>query len=178
MKILIASDIHGSSYYCKKLMERIKQENVDYIYLLGDILYHGPRNDLPKEYNPKEVIQMLNSLDNIISVRGNCDAEVDQMVLNFSITSPIHSLTINNKNIYLTHGHLNDDGKQIKTKKEDIVICGHTHIQKIEERNEHIYINCGSVSIPKGDGYNGYIIISDKIYFKDLEGNIRNTYKW
>lgn len=181
MKLLIASDIHGSSYYCKKLVERIELEKPDKIILLGDILYHGPRNDLPKEYNPKEVIALLNQYKGkILSVRGNCDSEVDQMVLEFPIMSDYIILDIvsksKNKCVFLTHGHIYKDNQNLPIGKDDILICGHTHIQKCEEYPEYTYMNCGSVSIPKGDGYHGYMIIDDYFYWKDLEGNIKQKY--
>ncbi len=181
MKYLIASDIHGSSYYCKKLVERIEFENPDKIILLGDILYHGPRNDLPKEYNPKEVIALLNKYKGkIISVRGNCDSEVDQMVLNFPIMADYMILDITykqtNRCVFLTHGHIYKDNQNLPIGNGDILICGHTHIQKCLEYPEYTYMNCGSVSIPKEDGYHGYMIIDDYFYWKDLEGNIKQKY--
>ena len=109
MKWLIASDIHGSLYYGKKLIEQIKKEEPDKVIFLGDILYHGPRNDLPNDYNPKELIKLLNEYkDKIISVRGNCDSEVDQMVLEFPIMADYMILTINDLTIFATHGHLFD----------------------------------------------------------------------
>ena len=107
MKYFIASDIHGSAFYCTKMVEALKNEKADYLVLLGDILYHGPRNDLPKDYNPKKVIELLNSLTTkIICVRGNCDSEVDQMVLNFPLLATYGVIENNNHLIYLTHGHV------------------------------------------------------------------------
>ena len=101
MKIMIASDIHGSAYYCKKMLDAYRKENADKLLLLGDLLYHGPRNDLPKEYNPKEVSAMLNDLsDEILCVRGNCDAEVDQLMLNFPILAEYCILYLNGRMIF------------------------------------------------------------------------------
>ena len=115
-KLLIASDIHGSAYYCEKLMERIRDEHADRILLLGDLLYHGPRNDLPREYAPKRVIEMLNSLtDDLLCVRGNCDTEVDQMVLDFPIMAEYAFIAVGNKKIFATHGHHHGEGHE----------CGH-----------------------------------------------------
>ena len=151
-KIMIASDIHGSAYYCRKLLERYEAEKPDRLVLLGDILYHGPRNDLPKEYAPKEVIAMLNPLRNeIICVRGNCDTEVDQMVLDFN-------------------GHKLDEKNIPALKEGDILLCGHTHVPKCEKRDNYIYMNPGSVSIPKENSEHSYMILEDKFYWKNLDG--------
>ena len=106
MKLMIASDIHGSEIYCKKLLEAYKDEGAERLLLLGDILYHGPRNDLPKGYAPKKVIELLNEIKNeIFCVRGNCDTEVDQMVLDFPILADYAILTVGNRLVYATHGH-------------------------------------------------------------------------
>ena len=130
MKYMIASDIHGSSYYCQKLMDAYKYEKPDRLILLGDILYHGPRNDLPKDYAPKKVIEMLNSIsDSILCVRGNCDCEVDQMVLDFPCLADYSVLDINGLFIYCTHGHL----EPVKLKMGDILLCGHTHVPTLED---------------------------------------------
>jgi putative phosphoesterase len=137
MKWLIASDIHGSLYYGKKLIEQIKKEEPDKVIFLGDILYHGPRNDLPNDYNPKELIKLLNEYkDKIISVRGNCDSEVDQMVLEFPIMADYMILTINDLTIFATHGHLYDV-ENIPFKGIDVVLSGHTHVQKCDKLCTH-----------------------------------------
>ena len=144
MKILIVSDIHGSLYYTKKLVEIYNKVKPNKIIILGDILYHGPRNNLTKDYNPKEVIKLLNNLkDKIIAVRGNCDAEVDQMVLDFDISADYKIITVDNHNFYLTHGHIND--KLPKIQENDILLTGHNHIYKLEKN----HINPGSISLPK-----------------------------
>ena len=150
MKWLIASDIHGSAYYCKKLIEAYRREEADRLLLLGDILYHGPRNDLPEDYAPKKVIQMLNELRNdIFCVRGNCDTEVDQMVLKFPIMADYAVLTAGARLIYATHGHIYNNGNLPPIQSGDILLHGHTHIPACEEHGTHTYINPGSVSIPK-----------------------------
>lgn len=179
MKWLIASDIHGSLYFTKKLIDQIEKEQVDRIILLGDILYHGPRNDLPKEYNPKEVIKILNEYKNkIISVRGNCDTEVDQMVLNFPILADYAILTFNNITFFATHGHLYNENNLPPLRKGDILINGHTHIQKYKKYEDYTYINVGSVSIPKEDGYHGYTVLEkNEITFKNLDGEVINKYQ-
>lgn len=178
MKWLIASDIHGSLYYGKKLIEQIKKEEPDKVIFLGDILYHGPRNDLPNDYNPKELIKLLNEYkDKIISVRGNCDSEVDQMVLEFPIMADYMILTINDLTIFATHGHLYDV-ENIPFKEIDVVLSGHTHVQKCDKYDNYVHMNPGSVSIPKENSYHGYMVVVDKVfYWKDLEGNIINKFE-
>lgn len=178
MKWLIASDIHGSLYYGKKLIEQIKKEEPDKVIFLGDILYHGPRNDLPNDYNPKELITLLNEYkDKIISVRGNCDSEVDQMVLEFPIMADYMILTINDLTIFATHGHLYDV-ENIPFKGIDVVLSGHTHVQKCDKYDNYVHMNPGSVSIPKENSYHGYMVVVDKVfYWKDLEGNIINKFE-
>lgn len=157
MKYLIISDIHGSYYYLNKALKVFKKEKCDKILILGDVLYHGPRNDLPKQYAPKKIIPLLNELkDKIICVRGNCDAEVDQMVLNF----PIRKGKEIDDNIvaYLTHGHKINPQSPYKKKKVDVVLFGHSHIHEITNVDGVTYINPGSISIPKGDKINSYAI--------------------
>lgn len=171
MKWLIASDIHGSAYYCKKLLERFEQENADKILLLGDILYHGPRNDLPKDYEPKKVIELLNAIsDKIICVRGNCEADVDQMVLDFPIMADYCILDMGEYIIYATHGHLFSEEHPPKLHKGDILLCGHTHIPKCTEHDTYTYINPGSVSIPKNNSHHGYMTLEEGAFsWKDIE---------
>lgn len=178
MKLLIASDIHGSLKYCKKIVEQYKKENCDKLVLLGDILYHGPRNDLPEEYNPKGVIQLLNSMsDEILTVRGNCEAEVDDMVLDFNVLAEYAILYIKNRLVFLTHGHKWGPQNMPKLKKGDILFNGHTHISKIEEMGGVLYVNPGSVSIPKENTPRGYIILTDEsIIHKNLQGEVLETY--
>lgn len=179
MKWLIASDIHGSIFFARKLIEQANKEQVDRIILLGDILYHGPRNDLPKEYNPKAVIKLLNENANrIISVRGNCDAEVDQMVLNFPVLADYAILVFDDITFFATHGHLYNETKLPPLRHGDILITGHTHVQKFIKHENYTYINVGSVSIPKEDGYHGYTVVENqKIIFKSLDGEVINKYQ-
>lgn len=176
MKWLIASDIHGSAYYCRKLLEAYKNEKADKILLLGDILYHGPRNDLPKDYAPKEVIRMLNEIKSeILAVRGNCDTEVDQMVLDFPILADYAVLTSGTRLIYATHGHNFNSLNLPPIAKTDILLHGHTHVPVCEISDTHIYLNPGSVSIPKEDSPHSYMTFDgSEFLWKDLEGN---TYK-
>ena len=178
MKLMIASDIHGSSYYCRKLIEKLNEENADRLLLLGDILYHGPRNDLPKEYNPKSVIEMLNAVKNkIFCVRGNCEAEVDQMVLEFPCLADYAIFDICGKTIYATHGHIYSENKLPPMCSGDILLCGHTHVPKCCEHENFIYMNPGSVSIPKENSYNGYMTLcGGNFLWKDFDGNTRNKF--
>lgn len=175
-KIMIASDIHGSAYYCKKLLERYEAEQADKLVLLGDILYHGPRNDLPKDYAPKEVIAMLNPLRNeIVCVRGNCDTEVDQMVLDFNVLCEQACLYVNDRTLTLVHGHKLDEKNMPAVSEGSYLVCGHTHIPKCEKRDGYTYINPGSVSIPKDGSVPSYMILEDAFYWKDLEGTVYMT---
>ncbi|MBR2152943.1 MAG: phosphodiesterase [Clostridia bacterium] len=178
MKWFVASDIHGSAYYCKLLLECFEKEKADKILLLGDILYHGPRNDLPKDYAPKEVIGMLNPLkDKIICVRGNCDTEVDQMVLDFPILADYGIISVKDKIIYATHGHKFNPDNLPPLSDGDILLCGHTHVPKCDVNEGYIYMNTGSVSIPKENSHHGYMTIEDgEFLWKDLDGNVKNSF--
>lgn len=172
MKLFIASDIHGSAYYCRLMLERYKAENADRLLLLGDILYHGPRNDLPKEYAPKQVIAMLNEIKNeILCVRGNCDAEVDQMVLQFPIMADYAVLEIDGRTIYATHGHIYNESNLPPLRKGDILLHGHTHVPKCAIHEDYICVNPGSVSLPKEDTHHGYMILENgQFFWKDISG--------
>ncbi len=174
MKLMIASDIHGSLKYCRQLVDRYNVEECDKLILLGDVLYHGPRNDLPDEYNPKGVIALLNDMSQeILCVRGNCEAEVDDMVLGFDVLADYAILYHKNKMIFLTHGHKFNPQNPPKLKKGDILFNGHTHVSKIEKFEDYLYVNPGSVSIPKEDTPRGYIILDDeKIIHKTLDGEV------
>lgn len=173
MKIMIVSDIHGSEYYCKKMLERYNEEAPDKLLLLGDILYHGPRNDLPKDYNPKAVIQMLNDIkEEILCVRGNCDTEVDQMVLEFPIMAEYCILYQNDRMIFVTHGHHFNTANPPMLKEGDILLHGHTHIPAKEMFDGKLYLNPGSVSIPKADSVHSYMMLEDGVFtWKDLDGH-------
>ena len=172
MKIMIASDIHGSAKYCRLLLEAYRREAADRLILLGDILYHGPRNDLPDEYDPKQVIEMLNTgKDEIYGVRGNCEAEVDQMVLDFPVLADYALLPLGSRMIYLTHGHIYHKGHLPPMKRGDILLYGHTHVSCFEEADGIYFMNPGSVSIPKEGSSCGYLVLSDGMFvWKTLEG--------
>ena len=179
MKWLIASDIHGSAFYCKKLIDAYREEKADRILLLGDVLYHGPRNDLPKDYNPKEVINMLNEFKNeILCVRGNCDTEVDQMVLDFPVLADYCIITEGKTAIYATHGHVYNESNLPPLQNGDILLHGHTHVAKCTEHETYTCINPGSVSIPKENTGHGYIILENGEFIrKDFDGNTFFTFK-
>ena len=162
MKLFIASDIHGSAFWCEKMLSAFKEEKADRMLLLGDILYHGPRNDLPKDYAPKQVIAMLTEFKSqILCVRGNCDTEVDQMVLPFPILSDYALISADGVDIYATHGHKFGKDNLPPIKNGDILLCGHTHVAADEMLDGFRYINPGSVSIPKENTGNGYIIFEN-----------------
>lgn len=174
MKIFVASDIHGSGYYCRKMLDAYEIEKADRMLLLGDILYHGPRNDLPMEYAPKEVTAMLNEKKNeIYAVRGNCEAEVDQMVLQFPVMADYCLLPMGEKIIYATHGHIYNEGNLPPMKDGDILLHGHTHVLKAEKKEGYILLNPGSISIPKEGNVPTYGILQDgRFEIKDFQGNI------
>ena len=150
MKLLIASDIHGSAYYCGKLMEVLNKIQPDKLLLLGDLLYHGPRNDLPRDYVPKQVIEMLSKHKDIITaVRGNCEAEVDQMVLPFPCMADFARLDVDGVTFHLTHGHHDSPDHLPELSAGSVFLSGHTHVKMDEIRQGIRCINPGSVSIPK-----------------------------
>lgn len=173
MKIMIASDIHGSACYCRELLSAYEREGADRLLLLGDILYHGPRNDLPREYAPKDVIAMLNPLaQRIFCVRGNCDTEVDQMVLSFPILADYCLLTAGKRLIYATHGHNYNLKSLPPLQRGDILLHGHTHVPAWERfGDDNLYLNPGSVSIPKEGSAHSYMLIEDHLaLWKNLSG--------
>ena len=170
MKLLIASDIHGSAFWCRKLLEVAEKELPHGIILLGDLLYHGPRNDLPRDYAPKQVIPMLSSLaDKIIAVRGNCEAEVDQMVLPFPCMADFSQLLVDDRIFHLTHGHHNSPDNLPPLPRGSIFLSGHTHVKLDEERNGIRCLNPGSVSIPKDGSHSCLIYENGNFSFKILE---------
>ncbi len=172
MKFLIASDIHGSAKYCRELLAAMDREQPDRVLLLGDLLYHGPRNDLPEEYAPKEVIAMLNGIrEKLFCVRGNCDTEVDQMVLTFPILADYCLLEEKGVLIFATHGHHYNLSAPPLLKKGDILLHGHTHIPAWQETETYTYLNPGSVSIPKEGSRHSYMTLENgEFLWKDLAG--------
>ena len=171
MKWMIASDIHGSALYCQMMLDRYAAEKADRLILLGDLLYHGPRNDLPDGYAPKKVINLLNNrASDLICVRGNCEAEVDQMVLEFPVMAEYAILPVGKNIIYLTHGHHANEQNPPPLKTGDILLCGHTHIPACVRHESFVYMNPGSVSIPKDGSCHSYMIFDgEQFVWKMLE---------
>ncbi len=172
MRIMIASDIHGSAHYCRRLLEAYRREEAQRLLLLGDILYHGPRNDLPREYAPKAVIEMLNAVSGeLLCVRGNCEAEVDQMVLDFPVLADYCILWAGERMIFATHGHRYNTANPPKLKQGDFLLHGHTHVPACEANDRYTYLNPGSVSIPKENSPHGYMLLEDgRFVWKSLDG--------
>ena len=171
MRMLIASDLHGSCESLEFLLAKTEEMKPDHVVLLGDILYHGPRNDLPEGYDPKAVIAMLNPLkQELLCVRGNCDTEVDQMVLEFPILADYCLLEINGQTIFATHGHHFNPQNPPMLKEGDILLNGHTHIPANQNMGAYTYMNPGSVSIPKEGSAHGYMIFDGNFVWKDLDG--------
>lgn len=158
-KLFICSDIHGSARFCSLMLKAYEEERADVLVILGDILYHGPRNALPPEYDSPKVIAMLNERKkDIICVRGNCDTEVDQMVLEFPIMSDVSTIFIDGKKLFLTHGHKYDPQNLPPLSDGDIFLFGHTHIPTDVTVDGVRCLNPGSVSIPKGGSRNSYLV--------------------
>ena len=178
-KFMIASDIHGDANTAKLLVEEYKKSGAERLVLLGDILYHGPRNDLPSGYAPKKVIEILNGIkEDILAVRGNCDTEVDQMVLDFPILADYAYIFADGLRIFATHGHNFNENNLPPLRDGDILLHGHTHVPKCVEHETYVYMNPGSVSIPKENSHHGYMTLENGVFeWKDLDGNIINTYK-
>jgi len=161
MKYLVASDIHGSAFWCARLVEQIESEAPDKVILLGDLLYHGPRNPLPEGHDPREVARMLNKYaDRIIAVRGNCEAEVDQAMLDFPCMADYAVVFDGDQELFCTHGHLFDSDHLPPMSKDACFVSGHTHVQVNEVKDGHRFVNPGSVSLPK-DGIHGYAVYQD-----------------
>lgn len=178
MKWFIASDIHGSEYYCKKMLEAFEREQADRILLLGDLLYHGPRNDLPRDYAPKAVIAMLNGLsDRIFCVRGNCEAEVDQMVLKFPVMADYALIEAEGHMIFATHGHIFNENNLPPLAKDSVLLHGHTHVPKCAVHEDYVCMNPGSVSIPKEESWHGYMTLKGKTFrWHSLDGEQQREY--
>ena len=175
MRLLIASDLHGDLASCEALIEKFNSEGCDRILLLGDILYHGPRNDLPHTYAPKGVIALLNSYaEKITSVRGNCDAEVDEMVLDFPVLADYALLSLDGITVFASHGHHHTPDAPPPLPAGAVMLGGHTHLYGIRRfGKENIYLNPGSVSIPKGGNPKSYAVYEDRCFtVKDFSGNI------
>ena len=167
MKYVIASDIHGSAYYCALLKERYKAENAQKLILLGDLLYHGARNALPREYDTLKTAEILNSMkEDILCIKGNCDSQVDTLVLEFPVEADFAFLPLAGRTAVFAHGHL----APAALKRGDILVNGHFHVPAMKETENYTYVNCGSVSIPKENSPHSYLVLEDNaLAWKDLE---------
>ena len=172
MKLMIASDIHGSARWCEGMLSAWRREAPDRLVLLGDLLYHGPRNDLPEGYDPKAVIPMLNAIaPHLLCVRGNCEAEVDQMVLSFPVMADYCALLVEGHALYATHGHVWGEDNPPPLQPGDVLLCGHTHVPCCRRHDGFIYVNPGSVAIPKQNTPHSYATLERGVMvWKDLEG--------
>lgn len=175
MRLLIASDIHGDLDSMERVLRAFESEGAERLLLLGDLLYHGPRNDLPKTYAPKAVIELLNAnKNNIMTVRGNCDTEVDQMVLTFPILADYIYLSLDGLGIFATHGHHHNTQTPPPLRKGEILLHGHTHVLKCEEfGDENFYLNPGSAALPKENNPRTYMVYENRRFtVKDFDGNV------
>ena len=175
MKLMFASDLHGSYYWTQRVIDRFKDGRADYLVLLGDLLYHGPRNPLPKEYNPQKVIELLNQIKHqIIAIRGNCDSEVDQMVLQFPMMADYNFIPLEDRKLMITHGHLYSENKLSQfLQKGDALVFGHIHIPILKEKEGIYYLNPGSATLPKENHPQTYAILEDNHFeVKTLDGQI------
>ena len=180
-RLMIASDIHGDAQTTKALLDRFETSGADRLILLGDILYHGPRNDLPAGYAPKKVIELLSPFAHkLICVRGNCDTEVDQMVLPFPILAELAYICADGIRMLATHGHKYSMTSPPPLSEGDVLLCGHTHVPAAEPfGNGNLYINPGSVSIPKEGSEKGYIIYENREFiFHSLDGRVLKKYQY
>lgn len=174
MKLMFASDIHGSGYYAQKIADNFSKEKAEKLILLGDLLYHGPRNPLPYGHDPKEVTCILNGMKkDILCVRGNCDSEVDQMVLEFPIMADYMIMYIDGKMVFVTHGHLFNEENMPMMNKGDILVHGHTHLKITKKTEDYYYFNPGSAALPKDDEVPSYMVYEDGIFsIKDMDGGV------
>lgn len=164
MKLMFASDIHGSLPATERVLSRFVQSGAQWLIVLGDVLNHGPRNALPEGYAPAQVAEKLNQYaDKIIAVRGNCDSEVDQMLLHFPITAPWQQILLEKRRLFLTHGHLFGPDNLPPLSTGDVLVYGHTHIPVAEQREGVMHFNPGSVSIPKGGNVPSYGMLEDNL---------------
>ena len=179
MKLMIASDLHGSAYYAGKLLDAFRTEAPEKLLLLGDLLYHGPRNALPRDYDCMAAAALLNGVkDHILAVRGNCDSEVDQMVLEFPIMADYALLESDGVVLYATHGHLWNERYLPPMREGMVLLNGHTHVPACTPHGSYVYMNPGSVSIPKGGSRHSYMTLENGLFqWKDLEGTVYQEYQ-
>ena len=173
MKYMIASDIHGAADECEKMLSLFDREGCDKLILLGDLLYHGPRNDLPASYDPKRVAELLNERSSLIhAVRGNCDAEVDQMMLRFPIMADYALMPLGKRQLFITHGHLFDGNRLPPHAEGDVLLFGHIHVQKLEKAEDMTLVNPGSISLPKENSRKACMTLEGTVFrWIGLDGN-------
>ena len=174
MKLIICSDIHGDITGARTAIDALNREGADKLLILGDVLYHGPRNSLPNGYDPRAVIELLNeNKKSILCVRGNCDTEVDQMVLEFPILADYAILSLDGLTVFATHGHKHNTSSVPPLAEGDILLHGHTHVLCATDfGNQNTYINPGSISIPKENNPRTYAVYENRVFtIKDLDGN-------
>lgn len=178
MKLMFASDIHGDALCCQKMLDCFDAEKAEKLILLGDLLYHGPRNDLPPDYAPKKVIELLNARkEQLLCVRGNCDTEVDQMVLQFPILADYAAVFERGHMFFLTHGHIHNLQNLPPLAEGTILIHGHTHVQTVTEGDGIVYLNPGSVTLPKEGNPKSYMIYEDGLFtIKTMDGEALGSY--
>lgn len=179
MKLMFISDIHGSPEYLEKIIEKYKKESFDKLILLGDVLYHGPRNTIPVKYDPQKVVELLNNIkEGIIAVRGNCDSEIDRALLEFPLDQDYITIFEKQRAIYITHGHIYNKDHKPMMKQNDILIYGHTHIYEVDIQNNYIFLNPGSITIPKQNNPNSYMTYEEgRFQILDFVGNVLEEYK-
>lgn len=172
MKWLIASDIHGSAAYCRRLTEALERERADRLLLLGDLLYHGPRNPLPEGHDPMAVAQMLNELPlPVLAVRGNCDAEIDQAVLTFPMMADYILMEISGHTVFVTHGHLFSPEKRPPMRPGELFLSGHTHVPLCRAADGLVFLNPGSLALPKEGSPHSYLTLEEGLFlWKDCDG--------
>ncbi len=165
MKWMIASDLHGSAQCCRRLLEALQREDADRLILLGDLLYHGPRNDFPEEYDTRAVTALLNSVKHrLLCVRGNCDSEVDQMVLEFPMLAEYAFLSVDGRSIFATHGHNYGPDNPPPLREGDFLLCGHTHLPVCRNCGGYAYLNPGSLSLPKNGTPHSYMTLENGVF--------------
>ena len=178
MKLMIASDLHGSAYHVNELMEAFRREKPDRLLLLGDLLYHGPRNALPRDYDCMAVAERLNGIkEHILAVRGNCDSEVDQMVLQFPIMADYALLEWNALTLYATHGHIWNEENLPPMRPGTVLLNGHFHVPVCHAHEDYLYLNPGSTSIPKDGSVGGYLVLEERTFsWRDMSGQTWQTH--
>lgn len=172
MKLMFAGDLHGSAHFTQKVVEAFRREGAQKLILLGDLLYFGPRNPYPQEYDAQRTAKLLNSLGGAVAaVRGNCDSEVDQLLLNFPIRADYMLLYADGVEMFITHGHLYNEETPPPMNPGTFLIHGHTHERTFRVHDDYTCINPGSTSLPKGDGIGGYMVFENGIFtFRDMDG--------